>query len=58
MIQEINTYAVPLLTYACGIIPWTYIHTYIHIHIHSQIHHPHKSDWTLNSSWKELNCNM
>jgi len=32
--------------------------TYIHVHIHSQILHLHKSDWTLNSSWKELNCNM
>jgi hypothetical protein len=36
----------------------TYIHTYIHIHIHSQIRHPHKPDWMLNSSWKELNCNI
>jgi hypothetical protein len=30
---------------------------YSHIHIHSQIHHPHKLDWMLKSSWKQLNCN-
>jgi len=38
MVQEINTYTVPLLIYACGIIPWTYLHTYIHTHTHTYLH--------------------
>ena len=34
------------------------MHAYIHIHNHSKSHYTHASDWMLNSSWKELNCNM